>query len=124
MRFSGVLALALSLIPLLYASGDEVVVDLNIDTRTAFYEFIQEHQGKLPAPSEFLSEFANSKNRGHLLVIPSGRSIQKNKTNFKDPRFVIADNDGRIFAGFAPNAHQLEIISWNEALGQYDFLIV
>jgi hypothetical protein len=55
------------------------------------------------------------------LIIPDGRSLQKNKTDFKDPRLILANPE--LFIGYAPKAKQLEIISLNSRTGEYDFYI-
>lgn len=88
--------------------------------------------------------------RGFYAQVPDGRSLQKRKANFKDPRELIAYQSfsstpglsealrGQtnkepdlhfispppLFIGHAELGGQLEVISWNPTLRQYDFLTV
>jgi len=60
------------------------------------------------------------------LVIPFGRSLQKNKADFINPR-IIANNQSierPLFLGYAPTANQIEVISWNPISLRFDFEIV
>ena len=71
------------------------------------------------------------------LLFPAGRSLQRADGDLKDPRRVMAfpyhhapaDEWGfslrdRLFVGHSPRKRQLEVISYNELAGRYEFQIV
>ena len=71
------------------------------------------------------------------LLLPAGRSLQRADSDLKDPRRVVAfpnhhapaDEWGfslrdRLFVGHSARKHQLEVISFNELAGRFEFQIV
>lgn len=72
-----------------------------------------------------------------MVLIPNGRSLQRDHTNAPNPRVVAAFTDhpavnndvavsirDRVFLGYAAQANQLEVISYNEQAGRFEFQIV
>ena len=56
-------------------------------------------------------------------LIPLGRSLQRFQTDFEEPRVVAAFDSG-LFVAFAKRASSLEVISFNERLGRFEFQVV
>ena len=100
-----------------------------------------EHLGELPYPFEKLLDSFTALDRwkqGSVrLLIPDGRSLAKGHTDFKQPRVLAAaqldslDSDdiaplysGRLFLGFAESINTIEVISYNEAAGRFEFQLV
>ena len=60
-------------------------------------------------------------------LIPYGRSLVKNQADSKQPRIVsvvLTGSTPASFIGYAPKSNKLEVLSWNNTLGKYDFLVV
>jgi hypothetical protein len=116
-----------------------------------FDEFVQFSGGVVPFPIARLRDqlpvFADhyspspqqSRLRAVALLVPAGRSRQGASTSFADPRIIVAtapsfDEDGsratfrnfshRIFVGYSKIADELEVISWNNYRGRFDFQLV
>lgn len=95
--------------------------------------------GGLPYPFERLLAVLNSRlapDRARTALIPLGRSLQRYAAHpdyFASPRLVVAvDADGtssigapllrdRLFLGYQPAAEAIEVISYNEAAGRFEF---
>jgi hypothetical protein len=110
-------------------------------TRSLFDHLIKEH-GSLPYPfDELLDLVANQDRDGRpatTVLIPNGRSLLKGQANFKHPRLLaVADvrqpaSDyafdqmyrGRLFMGFVEDANEIEVISYNEMAGRFEFQLV
>ncbi|MGH8530320.1 MAG: hypothetical protein ACRETN_10885 [Nevskiales bacterium] len=110
-------------------------------TRSLFDHLIKEH-GSLPYPFAKLAELvARQDEQGAppvAVLIPDGRSLLKAYADFEKPRIVVAatakpaysDHDfgtvyrGRLFFGFVENAAEIEVISYNEAAGRFEFQLV
>lgn len=72
------------------------------------------------------------------LLIPKGRSLLKAQADFAHPRVVLAADfqanntpaalglapRGQLFLGFVENAGEIEVISYNEAAGRFEFQLV
>ncbi len=73
-----------------------------------------------------------------VVMIPHGRSLLKAQANDEHPRLLMAadfqakNNDaslglntkGQLFLGFVENANEIEVLSYNEAAGRYEFQLV
>ncbi len=110
-------------------------------TRSLFDHLIKEH-GSLPYPFALLIELAahqDEKGTAPVAVlIPDGRSLLKAFAGFEKPRIVVAstakpaysDHEigplyrGRLFFAFVENAAEIEVISYNEAAGRFEFQLV
>jgi hypothetical protein len=130
--------------------GNLVAQDLPSKGSSLFDLFIKE-QGSLPYPFENLLQelkvFSGSSSIGQEgLLIPFGRSLQKplsvTYNPYIYPRVIVAEGvdpfhaseiktpakvfstKSRIFLGFHEPKKQIEVISWNEALGRFEFQIV
>jgi hypothetical protein len=93
----------------------------------------------VPYPFERLLAALNARvapARAHTALIPLGRSLQRYAADpdyFASPRLVVAiDADGvaaidtplmrdRLFLGYQPAAEAIEIISYNETVGRFEF---
>ncbi len=110
-------------------------------TRSLFDHIIKEN-GVLPYPfEEVIALLASYDEQGRpplTLLIPNGRSLLKGQANFAEPRIVVAATAkpqtsaygldpilrGRLFLGFVEGAEEIEIISYNEHAGRYEFQLV
>jgi hypothetical protein len=72
-----------------------------------------------------------------MVLIPNGRSLQRDTTNLNNPRGLVGFTDhpqvnsdisivlkDRLFIGLSRKAHQLEVISYNEKAGRFEFQLV
>lgn len=92
---------------------------------SSFIEAWVKNQGVVPYPfNRYKEKMRVSDYDPGEVIIPAGRSLQKKKTTFENPRAVVADGSSRLFTAYAPLAKQLEIISWNQKRSQFDFFIV
>lgn len=110
-------------------------------TRSLFDHLIKEH-GSLPYPFDDLLELVASQDAENTApitaLIPNGRSLLKGQANFKHPRIIAAadirqpESDfsfdqmyrGRLFMGFVEDANEIEVISYNEMAGRFEFQLV
>lgn len=110
-------------------------------TRSLFDHLITDNEG-VPYPfSEFakLLQNASPDNTPPLsLLIPDGRSLLKGQANNTLPRIIIApdfqapntpvglglNTQGQLFVGFVEAANEIEVISYNEAAGRFEFQLV
>jgi hypothetical protein len=110
-------------------------------TRSLFDHIIAEN-GSLPYPFEELVKLIASydaEGRAPVTVlIPDGRSLLKGQADFRRPRIILAADPrpapseaelgpllrGRLFLGFVEGAAEIEIISYNEAAGRFEFQLV
>jgi mono/diheme cytochrome c family protein len=72
------------------------------------------------------------------LLIPNGRSLLKGQADNAHPRIVVAADfegnnpavglglaaRGQLFLGFVENANEIEVLSYNEAAGRFEFQLV
>lgn len=110
-------------------------------TRSLFDHIIMEN-GALPFPfEEVIRLVASYDPEGRppiTLMIPDGRSLLKGQADFYQPRIVVAATaepggseamlapmlKGRLFLGFVEGADEIEIISYNEKAGRFEFQLV
>ena len=102
-----------------------------IEKKSYFSELISQNGGQIPFPFEKLlnhifSNVALTKDdQLQFVLVPKGRSLQRNNADFKNPRIITAMGDQfPIFMGYAPKTDQVEIISFNPHSEQYDFHVV
>lgn len=110
-------------------------------TRSLFDHLIKEN-GSLPYPFQSLLDLVASQDKDATqpvtVMIPNGRSLLKGQANFKHPRILAAANirqpnsehtfdkmfRGRLFMGFVEDANEIEVISYNEMAGRFEFQLV
>jgi hypothetical protein len=110
-------------------------------TRSLFDHMIKEN-GSLPYPFEDLIQLVASYDQDGqppvTVLIPDGRSLLKGQANFHHPRVIVAADPrpaetdtelgpqlrGRLFLGFVEGAAEIEVISYNEAAGRFEFQLV
>ena len=110
-------------------------------TRSLFDHLIAQNEG-LPYPFEKLVALIQKQDPDNkpplTLLIPQGRSLLKAQATFEHPRVLAAADfegantaaalgmapRGQLFLGFVENAHEIEVISYNEAAGRYEFQLV
>lgn len=110
-------------------------------TRSLFDHLVAQNSG-LPYPFEALVEMIQrsgpADSRPVELMIPAGRSLLKAQADFAHPRVLVAADyqaratpanlgivtRGQLFLGFVENAREIEVISYNEAAGRYEFQLV
>lgn len=109
-------------------------------SRSLFDHLIAEN-GSLPYPFdrviEMLAAYDVQGRAPNTLMIPDGRSLLKGFASFDRPRIVLAADmrapdevaglplfSGRLFLGFVEDAREIEVISWNERAGRFEFQLV
>lgn len=113
-------------------------------TRSLFDHLIAEN-GVLPWPYEDLVAMVNAWDRGQAnarrtgaeMMIPDGRSLLKAEAGFAKPRLLTAPDarppktaqlgpmlKGRLFMGFVEEADEIEVVSYNEMAGRFEFQLV
>ncbi len=110
-------------------------------TRSLFDHVLAQNDG-LPFPFEKLvgvvQRQAPEGSKPLAVMIPLGRSLLKASANFHEPRVVFAadyhaDNTdtnlglaprGQLFMGFTEAANEIEVISYNELAGRFEFQLV
>jgi len=110
-------------------------------TRSLFDHMIAEN-GALPYPFEQLVDLIASYDREGAkppqVMIPDGRSLLKGFADFNHPRVIVAANPrsadsdgdlgmplkGRLFITFVEDANEIELISYNEQAGRFEFQLV
>ena len=110
-------------------------------TRSLFDHLIKEN-GSLPYPFDALLDLVAAQDKNNTApittLIPNGRSLLKGQANFKHPRIIAVadirqpDSDfsfdnmyrGRLFMGFVEDANEIEVISYNEMAGRFEFQLV
>ena len=110
-------------------------------TRSLFDHLLAQNDG-LPYPFEKLIKLIQDQNPAATppvsLMIPLGRSLLKASADFQHPRVLVAADShapntgaafgiaprGQLFLGFVEQAHEIEVISYNEAAGRYEFQLV
>lgn len=123
---------------------DQLVSDDDLPpegTRSLFDHLIKEN-GSLPYPFKSLLDLVASQDKDATqpvtVMIPNGRSLLKGQANFKHPRILAAANirqpdsehtfdqmyRGRLFMGFVEDANEIEVVSYNEMAGRFEFQLV
>lgn len=110
-------------------------------TRSLFDHLVAQNDG-LPYPFEKLVEMLRRQDpqgaEPLTLMIPLGRSLLKAQADFQHPRVLVAADfqapgtpaslglapRGQLFLGFVENANEIEVLSYNEAAGRYEFQLV
>jgi len=110
-------------------------------TRSLFDHLVAQNDG-LPYPFEKLVEMIRRQDpqgaEPLTLMIPFGRSLLKAQADFQHPRVLLAADfqapgtpaslglapRGQLFLGFVENANEIEVLSYNEAAGRYEFQLV
>lgn len=110
-------------------------------TRSLFDHLVAQGDG-LPYPFEKLVALIQKQDpEGRTpvtLMIPHGRSLLKAQADFRHPRVLVAADfqaegtpaslglapRGQLFLGFVENANEIEVLSYNEAAGRYEFQLV
>lgn len=110
-------------------------------TRSLFDHLVAQNDA-LPYPFEKLVELIRAQAPPEqppvTLMIPLGRSLLKAQADFEHPRVLVAADfqapntpanlgligRGQLFLGFVENAREIEVISYNEAAGRYEFQLV
>ncbi len=128
--------------------GDDVSIiaipptDLPPEGTRSLFDHIIKENGALPYPFDQLIELVASYDANGeppiTLLIPDGRSLLKGQANFEHPRIVVAATaqpaasdvvlapilKSRLFMGFVDGADEVEIISYNETAGRFEFQLV
>jgi hypothetical protein len=110
-------------------------------TRSLFDHLMTQNEG-IPFPfSEFATLLTNSSANNELplsLLIPDGRSLLKGQADNTLPRILLApdfqtpntpsslgiNTQGQLFIGFVEAANEIEVISYNEAAGRFEYQLV
>ncbi len=115
--------------------------DLPPEGSRSLFDHLVREQGGLPFPFEKMLEmFASYDREGrwpNTLLIPDGRSLLKGHATFDAPRMVVAADAvppagaalmpilrGRLFLGFVEPANEIEVISYNESAGRFEFQLI
>jgi hypothetical protein len=111
------------------------------DTRSLFDHLVLEADG-VPWPFEKLVALVGAQDpagaKPLTLLIPDGRSLLKGQADFAHPRVLVAADyqspgspaslglapRGQLFLGFTELANEIEVISYNEAAGRFEFQLV
>lgn len=110
-------------------------------TRSLFDHIIAQNNG-LPFPfNKFIDLFTElhpEQKQPLVLMIPDGRSLLKGQANAHLPRILLAPDfqeqntpvglgkniHGQLFMGFVEAANEIEVISYNEAAGRFEYQLV
>jgi len=110
-------------------------------TRSLFDHLVVQNDG-LPYPFERLVTLLQKQHPEGLapvsVLIPNGRSLLKGQADNAHPRIVVAADyqtantpvalgtapQGQLYLGFVENAHEIEVLSYNEGAGRFEFQLV
>lgn len=109
-------------------------------TRSLLDKWLAE-QGGIPFPFARMLEALAAEDadgaRPPTVLIPDGRSLLKAQADFAQPRIVLAadmqpppgallapDFRGRLYMGFTEAGDEIELISYNEAAGRFEFQLI
>lgn len=110
-------------------------------TRSLFDHIIAQNNG-LPFPFDkfiaLLTELHPEQKQPLMLMIPDGRSLLKGQANKHLPRILLAPDfeeentlaglgkvtPGQLFLGYVEAANEIEVISYNEAAGRFEFQLI
>ena len=115
--------------------------DLPPEGTHSLFDQLVAQRGALPYPFESVVQWLGSLDaEGRLpaeVLIPHGRSLQKGRSSFAAPRTVLAATltppdgasltpplQGRLFLGFVEPAREIEVLSYNEGAGRFEFQLV
>lgn len=106
---------------------------------SVFAKLVKNWNGKVPTPfPALIYEVRDSYNATlHSQLFPKGRSLQRELSDFANPRVLVSYSDSksshhainevidnRLFISYVKNGDQLEVISYNDQEGQFDFFTV
>ena len=124
--------------------SNQIIPDTDLPpagTRSLFDHIIAQNDG-LPYPFSKLVALLKAQNPDGneplTLLIPNGRSLLKGQADNQRPRIVVASDfdqhntatslgmatRGQLFLGFVENANEIEVLSYNEAAGRFEFQLV
>jgi len=110
-------------------------------TRSLFDHLVAQADG-VPWPFEKLVEMVAKQDPSGaqplVLLVPDGRSLLKGQADYAHPRVLMAADfqapgspaslglapRGQLFLGFTEQANEIEVISYNEAAGRFEFQLV
>ncbi len=110
-------------------------------TRALFDHLVAQADG-VPWPFEKLVEMVAKQDPSGMqplvLLVPDGRSLLKGQADYAHPRILMAADfqapgspaslglapRGQLFLGFTEQANEIEVISYNEAAGRFEFQLV
>lgn len=110
-------------------------------TRSLFDHLVAQADG-VPWPFEKLVKMVGQQDPSGtaplVLLIPDGRSLLKGQSDFAHPRVLMAADfqapgspaslglapRGQLFLGFTEQANEIEVVSYNEAAGRFEFQLV
>ncbi len=110
-------------------------------TRSLFDHLVAQADG-VPYPFEklvgLIQKLDPAAAKPLVLMIPDGRSLLKAQADYLHPRVLVAADfqasntaaslglapRGQLFLGFTGNANEIEVISYNEAAGRFEFQLV
>ena len=110
-------------------------------TRALFDHLVAQADG-VPWPFEKLVEVVAKQDPSGaqplVLLVPDGRSLLKGQADYAHPRILMAADfqapgspaslglapRGQLFLGFTEQANEIEVISYNEAAGRFEFQLV
>ena len=110
-------------------------------TRSLFDHLVAQADG-VPWPFEKLVVLVGAQDPAGTppltLLVPDGRSLLKGQADYAHPRILVAADyqspgspatlglapRGQLFLGFTEQAHEIEVISYNELAGRYEFQLV
>ncbi len=116
--------------------------DLPPEGSRSLFDFHVAQLGALPYPFSALVDSFRDLDRWQdgsvRLLIPDGRSLRKGVANYEHPRVLAAAQvdapyspfelaplyTGRLFMGFVEPANEIEVISYNEVAGRYEYQLV
>lgn len=115
--------------------------DLPPEGSRSLLDYWLAEQGGIPFPfSRFVEALAAEDIRGRdplMVLIPDGRSLLKAQADFTAPRIVLAasmqtpegalqqpDFKGRLYLGFTELANEIEVLSYNEQAGRFEFQLI
>lgn len=116
--------------------------DLPPEGTRSLFDFLVANNDGLSYPfTELLADInAQNPNASMLetVLIPDGRSLLKAHANFAQPRVIVAVADnapntnfelgpmlkGRLFMGFVEAANEIEVISYNDNAGRFEYQLV
>lgn|GEM_PF-6788645 len=107
-------------------------------SESLFDRLIRQNGGQIPIPLTKLTDMITKRAEERIaadgtgtvvvekVLVPEGRSVQRKSADSANPRvlYAIDTPEGKIFLGFAKNAKQIEIISWNQSEQRFDFQVV
>lgn len=120
-----------------------VVGDDNGDQRSrSLFDHLVAQADGVPWPFEKLVEMVAKQDPSGeqplVLLVPDGRSLLKGQADYAHPRILMAADfqapgspaslglapRGQLFLGFTERANEIEVISYNEAAGRFEFQLV